>query len=101
MLRHVWWVLGLVLVCGGVAVALSAQAGPEDFGWFAYAPPSDDPDWHLGWSDPITNGSALVVSQWQMMGAAVAALGLMVVAGGAGFRLGRRRGAPDESSQSD
>lgn len=96
MLRHLWWVLGLVLVCGGVAVALSAQAGPDDFGWFAYTPPSDSPDWHVGWSGPMSNGSALIVSQWQLAGSAAAALGLMVIAGGAGFLLGRRGIRPRE-----
>ncbi|WP_224274121.1 hypothetical protein [Nocardioides lacusdianchii] len=90
MRRHLWWVLGLVLVCGGVVVMLSAQAGPDDFGWFAYTPLSDDPDWHMGWSDPISSGSALIVSRWQVAGAAAVALGLVVIAGGVGFRLGQR-----------
>ena len=94
MRRHLWWVLGLVLVCGGVAVTLSAQAGPDDFGWFAYTPPSSEPDWHMGWSDPMSNGSALIVSRWQLAGFAVAVLGLVVIAGGAGFQLGRRRAKP-------
>ncbi len=39
----------------------------------------------------MSNGSALIVSRWQLAGSVVVALGLMVVAGGAGFRLGRRR----------
>src|SRR5918995_2316770 len=91
VLRHLWWVLGMVLVCGGVAVALSAQAGPDDFGWFAYTPPSHDPDGDMSWRGPISNGSALIVSRWQLAGGAVLALGLMVLAGGAGFHLGRRR----------
>jgi len=84
-----------VLVCGGGAVLLSAQAGPDDFGWFAYTPPSDDPDWHMSWRGPMTDGSALIVSRWQLAGAAVVALGLMTIAGGAGFQLGRRRGRPN------
>ena len=90
VLRHLWWVLGLALVCGGVAVVLSTQAGPDDFGWFAYTPPSDDPDWHMSWRGPMTDGSALIVSRWQLAGSAVVVLGLMTIAGGAGFRLGRR-----------
>ena len=98
MRRHLWWVLGLVLVCGGVAVTLSAQAGPDDFGWFAYTPPSDDPDWHMGWSDPISSGSALIVTRWQAAGAVAVALGLVVIAGGVGFRLGRRRAAREVHS---
>jgi heme/copper-type cytochrome/quinol oxidase subunit 1 len=91
MRRHLWWVLGLVLVCGGAVVALSAQAGPDDFGWFAYTPLSDDPDWHMGWSDIMSNGSALIVTRGQVAGIAAVALGLVVIAGGVGFRLGQRR----------
>ena len=89
MLRHLWWVLGLVLVCSGVAIMLSAQANPDDFGWFAYTPPSNDPDWHMSWRGPMTDGSMLV-SRWQLAGSAVVALGLLTIAGGAGFQLGRR-----------
>jgi heme/copper-type cytochrome/quinol oxidase subunit 1 len=91
MRRHLWWALGLVLVCGGVVVTLTAQAGPDDFGWFAYTPLSDDPDWYMGWSDPISSGTALIVTRWQVAGSAAVALGLAVIAGGAGYRLGRRR----------
>lgn len=76
-------------MCGGVAVVLSAQAGPDDFGWFAYTPPSDDPDWHMSWRGPT--GSALIVSRGQLAGSVVVALGLMTIAGGAGLQLGRRR----------
>lgn len=93
MLRHLWWVLGLALVCCGVAVTLAAQAGPAEFGWFAYAPPSHDPGWQMSWIDPVGSGSVLIVSQWQVAGCAVVAAGLMVIAGGAGFRLGQRRAA--------
>ena len=84
-----------MLVCGGLAVALSAQAGPNDFGWFAYSP-SSDADWHMTWSDPMSSGSALIVSRWQLAGSAVAALGLMTLAAGTGFFLGRRRAEPLE-----
>ena len=90
VLRHLWWVLGLALVCGGAALMLSAQAGPDDFGWFAYTPPSNDPDWHMSWRGPMTDGSALIVSRWQLAGSAIATLGLVTIAGGVGFRLGRR-----------
>jgi hypothetical protein len=44
----------------------------------------------------MSNGSALIVSRWQVAGSAVVALGLMVIAGGVGFRLGRRRIEPRE-----
>lgn len=91
VLRHLWWVVGLALVCCGVAVALTAQAGPDEFGWFAYAPPSGDPEWQMSWIDPVGSGSVLIVSRWQVAGSAVVAAGLMVIAGDAGFRLGQRR----------
>jgi hypothetical protein len=80
-----------VLVCGGLAVALSSKADPNDFGWFAYAPSSGNPDWNMTWGDPRSNGSALIVSRWQLAGSAVVALGLMIIAAGMGFQLGRRR----------
>ena len=83
-------------MCGGVAVALSAQTGRDDFGWFAYTPLSHNPDWHMAWSNPMGNGYALIVSRSQLAGSAVVALGLMVIAGGAGFHLGRRRIKPRE-----
>ena len=43
MRRHAWWVMGLVLIGGGVALALAARRGPDDFGWFAYSPSGADP----------------------------------------------------------
>lgn len=97
MLRHLWWVLGLALVFGGVAVVLSSRTSSSDFGWFAYTPLSDDPDGQMGWGDSLWSGSAVVVSRWQLVGGAGAALGLLVLAGGIGFRLGRRRDAGRES----
>lgn len=88
--------MGLVLVCGGLAVALTSQPGPNDFGWFAYTPSGDNPDWHMNWSDPMSNGTALILSRWQLAGSVVAALGLMTIAAGTGFQLGRRRVKPRE-----
>ncbi len=90
--RLLWWGLGLVLVVGGLAIALSTRAGPTDFGWFAYTPLNDDPTWYMGWSD----GAGLIVSRWQLAGCAVAAIGMMVMAAGIGFHVGRRRANPRE-----
>ncbi len=90
MFRHAWWILGLVLVGVGVAVVLSAQAVPSDFGWFAYAPLGGDSDGHMSGSGSIWNRSVLIVTRWQIMGLSVTALGLVVFAAGLGFRLGRR-----------
>lgn len=84
MVRHLWWVLGFVLMVGGVIVALVSRAGPSDFGWFAYAPLSDDPQPH-----PSSSG-LVMLSTWQLCGAALAAVGVLILGMGAGFRLGRR-----------
>ena len=91
MRRNLWWILGLVLVAGGIVVSMSARTGPDDFGWFAYTPPDGYADWDMSWSDGPGSGSALLVTRRQVAGAAVAVLGLVVVAAGVGFRLGRRR----------
>lgn len=97
MVRHLWWVLGLALVAAGVAVLLSTQASSSEFGWFAYTPLPDDADWQMGWADPRSSGSVMAVSRGQVAGLAVTTVGLVVLAGGVGFRLGRRRNAPDPS----
>jgi len=89
--RHLWWVLGLVLVGGGVAIAMSSRTSPSDFGWFAYTPLHDDADWHMTWGDSLSNGSASIVARWQMAGYGVAVMGLTVLSAGISFQLGRRR----------
>ena len=80
--RHGWWVSGLVLLVGGLAVvaATRAEAG---FAWLAYTP-----------AEPGTSlppGAMVLVSRGQLVGAGVAVLGLLVLSAGVGFRLGRRR----------
>ena len=69
--------LGLVLAVGGLIVAGSQ---PATFGWFAYAPLSD--------SLFMPALSPLVVMPTGA--AAMLAVGLVLVAGWAGFRLARR-----------
>ncbi|MBO1756346.1 hypothetical protein [Allobranchiibius sp. CTAmp26] len=96
MIRRVWWVLGLVLMGGGVAIALLSQARTSDVGWFAYTPLNDGSGGHLGGIDSPWGGSAFIITRWQIVGTAVAALGLMVLAAGIGFRLGWRRAIPKE-----
>ncbi|XAS75214.1 hypothetical protein V3G39_11115 [Dermatophilaceae bacterium Sec6.4] len=95
MLRHTWWVLGLVLLGGGVAVVLASQIGPSNFGWFAYAPLGDGSGGRISsgslWNGSLWNGSMLIVNRRQVLGLAVAAIGLVVLAAGTGFTLGRRR----------
>ncbi|GAA0975277.1 hypothetical protein ENKNEFLB_02873 [Nocardioides aquaticus] len=74
---------------GGVVLVLVTRPDPAEFGWFAYTPLSEDPDWAMGWED--SSRSTLIVSWWQLAGAALAAVGLLVLAASVGFRLGRRR----------
>lgn len=89
MRRHLWWILGLLLLGGGLAIALSLRAGPSDFG-HTYTSLSPNGDWYMGWSDG-TDVSSFVVSRWQIAGSAVAAIGMAVIASDIGFHLGRRR----------
>lgn len=79
-MRHLWWVIGAVLLCAGLAIAVSSAPSQPDFGWFAYTPSGD-----------IPGRSVWMVSRTQAAGLAVAVLGLVTVATGVGFRLGRRR----------
>lgn len=90
MLRHLWWILGLALVGGGLALVLFARVGTADFGWVAYTPQSDQPDWYTAWGD-ASSGSAVVLSRGQLVGSASMAAGLAVIASGLGFLVGRRR----------
>jgi len=85
--RRLWFVLGIAMLGGGLAVMLTAHADPTDYGWFVDTPMEDDADWHLRWDDA---GSVVVVSARQLIGGGIAGLGLLVLACGAGVLLGRR-----------
>ncbi len=87
-MRHAWWVLGVVLVIGGIVVALTAPAPPADVGWFAYTP-LDDSSWSSLW-DASGTSAARFVSRQQIVGWVVAVVGLLTLAAGLGYRLGRR-----------
>ena len=96
MRRHLWWIGGLVLLVGGVVLFLSTPP-QTDFGWFAYAPQ------HPRMTDYVTRcaapcvglsfgqGDEWLISTGQVVGATLALLGLILLAGGTGFTLGRRR----------
>jgi len=90
VLRHVWWVLGAVLVVGGLAVALTARTPAADVGWFAYTP-LDESSWPTSWADGGSD-SALFVSRQAVIGWAVAAVGLLALGSGLAYVLGRRAG---------
>ena len=90
---HLWWLVGLALLGGGVALAIATRVGDAEFGWVAYTPTDSAADWTMAWGDGASTdtGWLLVVSGWQVLGAGVAALGLVVSSAGVGYRLGRRR----------
>ena len=67
---------------GGCIVAWNQQA-TASFGWFAYAPLSND----------TFSGSGLTfVTQGTQIGLGIAVLGLLILAFWAGYRSGRRTG---------
>lgn len=78
--------LGAVLVVGGGVVALQ----PRSLGWTAYAPLS---------TDPFTSSTALVVLDAVGIAAvAVFMLGVALIAGSVGYRLGKRGATPSSQS---
>ncbi|TRW44593.1 hypothetical protein [Georgenia yuyongxinii] len=77
---RVLMVLGLVLLTGGVAVALR----PRSFGWTAYMP----------LADAVYSPWMVVLDAMGVAAAAAAALGLALLAGAVGYGIGIRRGAP-------
>jgi len=82
-------VAGLLVVVVGVVWALLAPpAGP--YGWFAYTPL--DPELSASGGD-----ESVVLSTGQVVGIVIAAVGVVVLAAWAGFRLGRRRARPGPS----
>jgi heme/copper-type cytochrome/quinol oxidase subunit 1 len=89
--RFIWLALGLALVVAGVALAVTAAPpGPTDFGWFAYTPLEErpGPDWTMAWGN---GDQALIVTRGHVVGAGVTALGVLVLATGVAYRLGRRQ----------
>jgi hypothetical protein len=92
MRRHLWAVVGLVLLGLCVWLVLPLRRD-DDFGWFAYTPA----DWCQSWDDNVLVGwsyttDLLVMSQRQIVGSVVGILGLLVITSGIAFRLGQRRG---------
>ena len=90
MRRFLWFAFGLLVLGAGVTLALVSRAEiPENYGWFAYTPLSDElPEGQRGWGDP---DRPYVVSLGQLIGAGVGTLGLVILVSGAAYLLGRRR----------
>ncbi len=74
-------VAGLVAVLVGCIVAWSNASA--SFGWFAYAPLSNQ---------PFPGNGIAFVTQGTQIGLAVAVIGLLVLAFWAGYRIGRGAG---------
>lgn len=95
MRRPPWWLPGLALVLVGGAMVLTGGAGLGDAGPFTYdRPMTTDLDRLMPSDDPSSMLMAVIVTRAQLKGTAVVVLGLMVLAATWGFRLGRRRTAP-------
>jgi len=78
---------GLLLVGLGLFVAAAREpSSPADFGWFAYTPLN--PGVGLG-------GDFVVVPRLHLIAGLVVGLGLLLMAGGVGYRLGRRQRGTD------
>jgi heme/copper-type cytochrome/quinol oxidase subunit 1 len=73
--------VGLAAVLAGCLIAWSNAT--TSFGWFAYAPLSDQ---------IFTGSGTALVSQGTQIGVAVAVAGLLVLAFWAGYRIGRQAG---------
>lgn len=92
MRRFLWFALGLVLLGAGLLLALtSPPPAATDFGWLAYTPlEGPEADWYFGWDEPMRG---VTVSRGLIVGCVVGVLGLLVLATGVAYRLGRRRAA--------
>jgi hypothetical protein len=97
VVRHAWWVVGLLLVATGVAAVLTTPEVATQAGWFAYTPLDPDaveigsdagPTWSMSWPD-----AGWLVTPRHLLGGGVVVAGLLLLAAGAAYRLGRRRGA--------
>jgi hypothetical protein len=91
--------LGLALVLGGVvvfALANGALGGPADFGWTtysgSYAPLEARPPGAYESALFLSDGWSVFWTGWHLLGAALAVLGLLVLAGLGGWLLGLRSG---------
>jgi hypothetical protein len=85
--RFLYLVVGLGLLGLG-AYLLVYLDGSVDFGWYAYTGEEAE--------QRALDGDVTVLSQTQLVGAACAAAGLMVLAAELGFRSGRKqRGLQD------
>lgn len=82
MRRNLWAVVGVGLLILGIGLFLTS-ASATDFGWFAYTPLDNQVRF---------SSSVVVLSRGRLIGWLIVVLGLIVMAGGIGYRAGQRRG---------
>ena len=90
--RNLFVIAGLTLLLLSIGLFLaspSEPSQPSDFGWFAYTPL--DGGLEVGGGD--RSGPFVIVSQRRLIAGLVAAAGLVVLAAGIGYRVGRRYAA--------
>jgi heme/copper-type cytochrome/quinol oxidase subunit 1 len=80
--RWLWAVVGVASMGLGAWIVLTTSSA-ADFGWFAYTPLGDG---------VRSGGEAIILSRTQLIGCAIGVFGLVVLVGGVGYRIGRRRG---------
>jgi heme/copper-type cytochrome/quinol oxidase subunit 1 len=80
--RWLWVVVGVASMGLGAWMVLTTS-NAADFGWYAYTPLSDGVQFE---------GRAIILSRTQLIGCAIGVLGLAVLVGGVGYRVGQRRG---------
>ena len=85
-MRRFWWLVlgGLMLVAGFIVAGASHSRGQSSFGWIAYSPLSEP--------EPSLDDQLARDARDTWAGIALAAVGLVVIAGGACYRIGQRRG---------
>ena len=93
MSRRLPWavaVLGLLLVMGGIALLVAGNR-PADFGWTSYAPLLPVRDAYQSRLQlTFDDGPAVLWTRTSALGAGTAVLGLLALAGVAGWGAGRR-----------
>lgn len=89
--RNLWVIAGLALLLLGVGLFLTSPSGSDsarDFGWFAYTPLEEGDDFGV-----VLGNDFVIVSRDQLVAGLLAAVGLVVMAAGIGYRAGRGRRA--------
>jgi hypothetical protein len=87
-LRRFWWIpLGVILVMVGATVLMSVDQ-TQSFGWFSYSPTTET-DIAAALQDQRD-----AASRRDALASVALIAGLIVLAGGAAYRVGRRQTAP-------